>query len=242
MISVLLLWLVPVSFTDSTRSAGTNGVESAPWPTVPVRKAMAETNVFPAKADLSKINTDADGLSDCDQGYVYGADPRTPDTDGDGLNDADESALGYNPMNADSDGDGLSDLLDSKGISIASDPLEISRVLDGYAVDDASYVPTAVISNNAVLVTTRLDLPEGAAPVGTIVSVAGKMIPILNGVTFSHSVALVPDSDNLIKYAPSNLPAGSTVTIEIGAHRFAVLDDPGGIVTRFYSIGAEEGR
>lgn len=43
-------------------------------------------------------DTDGDGLSDYEEKYIYGTDPKDPDTDGDGMNDGDEVKRGRNPL------------------------------------------------------------------------------------------------------------------------------------------------
>lgn len=43
-------------------------------------------------------DTDGDGLSDYEEKYIYGTDPKNPDTDGDGMNDGDEVKQGRNPL------------------------------------------------------------------------------------------------------------------------------------------------
>jgi ABC-type transport system substrate-binding protein len=48
--------------------------------------------------DITKIDSDNDGLSDYDEIFIYGTDPENPDTDGDGINDGDEIARGTNPL------------------------------------------------------------------------------------------------------------------------------------------------
>ena len=58
--------------------------------------------------DLSG-DTDSDGLTDADELFLYGTDPRRADTDGDGLPDASEILTGANPFDADEDGDGVPD-------------------------------------------------------------------------------------------------------------------------------------
>ena len=59
--------------------------------------------------DLSKIDTDGDGLNDWDEISVYKTDPNLADTDGDGLSDGKEVAGGTDPRQADTDGDGVKD-------------------------------------------------------------------------------------------------------------------------------------
>ncbi len=60
--------------------------------------------------DLSKIDTDGDGLNDWDEISVYKTDPNLADTDGDGLSDGKEvTRYGTDPRQADTDGDGVKD-------------------------------------------------------------------------------------------------------------------------------------
>lgn len=55
-------------------------------------------------------DTDADGLNDGKEVFVYGSDPTNPDTDGDGLLDGLEAMqLGTSPTAWDTDGDGMPD-------------------------------------------------------------------------------------------------------------------------------------
>ncbi len=65
-------------------------------------------------ADLGDLSgdTDGDGLSDGDEIYLYGTDPRCEDTDGDGLSDAAEILVGLSPTGYDADDDGLVDGID----------------------------------------------------------------------------------------------------------------------------------
>jgi hypothetical protein len=63
-----------------------------------------------AGACPSPMDSDSDGLTDCDEVDVYGTDPFDPDTDGDGLSDGDEVLVyGTNPLEGDTDFDGLDD-------------------------------------------------------------------------------------------------------------------------------------
>jgi hypothetical protein len=60
--------------------------------------------------DLSKIDTDGDGLRDWDEIAVYKTDPNRADTDGDGLSDGQEvTTYKTDPTRADTDGDGVKD-------------------------------------------------------------------------------------------------------------------------------------
>ena len=59
--------------------------------------------------DDPNLDTDGDGLSDCDEELELGTSPTIADTDEDGVNDGDEIADGTNPRGSDTDGDGLTD-------------------------------------------------------------------------------------------------------------------------------------
>jgi len=64
----------------------------------------------PPAVDLSKLDTDGDGLNDFDEINKYKTDPKKADTDGDGLNDyAEVMTHKTNPLNPDTDGEGLND-------------------------------------------------------------------------------------------------------------------------------------
>ena len=57
-------------------------------------------------------DTDGDGLSDWDEFFLQGTDPRRTDTDGDGLADGAEVSVGLPPSTYDADDDGLVDGID----------------------------------------------------------------------------------------------------------------------------------
>lgn len=101
---------------------------------------------------LSYADTDGDGLSDYDEIFVYGTNPRTPDTDGDGLSDGWELANGFDPLrdnrdttdpnydpdkdpSADPDNDGLTNFEESQ---YGTDPF--NRDTDGDGISDGSEV------------------------------------------------------------------------------------------------------
>ena len=60
-------------------------------------------------AARSDVDTDGEGLMDCDEKYLYKTSISLWDTDGDGISDFDEIQNGTNPLFADSDGDGMGD-------------------------------------------------------------------------------------------------------------------------------------
>ena len=49
------------------------------------------------------------GLSNCDERFVLGTDPKNFDSDGDSVSDATEVESGTDPLDADSDQDGVDD-------------------------------------------------------------------------------------------------------------------------------------
>ena len=60
--------------------------------------------------DPCSLDTDADGLTDCQEESHWHTDPNKADTDSDGLGDWDEvNTLQTDPNNPDSDGDAYSD-------------------------------------------------------------------------------------------------------------------------------------
>jgi hypothetical protein len=76
--------------------------------------------------DLSKIDTDNDGLSNWDEISVYGTDPYNADTDGDGLADGVEvNKYRTDPKRADTDGDGIPD---GAEVTAGSNPLDPKSV------------------------------------------------------------------------------------------------------------------
>jgi hypothetical protein len=66
-------------------------------------------------------DSDGDGLSDWDEVFVHGTDPRRADTDGDSLSDSSEVLAGANPLDADENNDGIPDGVDPA--VWAADPL-----------------------------------------------------------------------------------------------------------------------
>ena len=66
-------------------------------------------------------DSDGDGLSDWDEVFVHGTDPRRADTDGDSLSDSVEVLAGANPLDADENNDGIPDGVDP--VAWAADPI-----------------------------------------------------------------------------------------------------------------------
>ena len=95
-------------------------------------------------------DSDADGLTDFQEGYELGTDPLYYDTDRDNLSDGVEvNVLGTNPLEPDSDGDGIPDGLednDGDGLTniaevfIGTDPLKADTDGDGLKDGDEVYV------------------------------------------------------------------------------------------------------
>lgn len=68
------------------------------------------------KTDFENPDSDADGLLDGDEVFIYNTDPSLVDTDGDGISDYEEIFESYsNPLNPDFDPDDVEDVLTIKG-------------------------------------------------------------------------------------------------------------------------------
>jgi len=76
------------------------------------------------------IDSDSDGLTDCEEMFVHGTDTLDSDTDDDGLIDGDEvNVYGTDPLDADSDDDGLTD---GDEVNVhGTDPLDADTDDDG---------------------------------------------------------------------------------------------------------------
>ncbi|MBD3635987.1 MAG: T9SS type A sorting domain-containing protein [Crocinitomicaceae bacterium] len=87
--------------------------------------------------DYAVIDSDGDGLTDCDESNIYGTDPNDPDTDSDGLSDGIEVLVaGTNPLNADSDNDGLCDGPNSVGgTCLGGEDIDADGVVDAGETD-----------------------------------------------------------------------------------------------------------
>ncbi|MGY8688105.1 MAG: hypothetical protein ACKVHP_10265, partial [Verrucomicrobiales bacterium] len=85
--------------------------------------------------DDDTLDTDGDGVTDCDEVLVNGTNPNSADTDGDGVEDGVEIADGTNAKTADSDRDGLNDGAEKIA---GSDPL--NRDTDGDSLSDGQEV------------------------------------------------------------------------------------------------------
>ena len=71
-----------------------------PRPKNSYQEFLRKKKKFAEKRKQGKIfkDTDGDGLSDYEEKYLYGTDPKNPDTDRDGLKDGDEVKRGRNPL------------------------------------------------------------------------------------------------------------------------------------------------
>jgi hypothetical protein len=65
---------------------------------------------YPCHTSTTGDDSDGDGLTDFEEGYLYDTDPLIADSDGDHLSDgAEVSTTGTDPLSIDSDGDGIPD-------------------------------------------------------------------------------------------------------------------------------------
>jgi gliding motility-associated-like protein len=83
---------------------------------------------------LCQIDTDADGLTDAQEG-VLGTDPTNPDTDGDGYSDGQEVANGSNPLDPCDPDDSSPECATGVHIPTAFSPNNIGNVANnGYSI------------------------------------------------------------------------------------------------------------
>ncbi|MBI4326909.1 MAG: hypothetical protein HY674_16845, partial [Chloroflexi bacterium] len=82
--------------------------------TVPSGDRLTYLQKYRYRLDPERPDTDVDGLTDFDELFVYGTNPRLADSDGDGIPDGYEVAHGLNPLrndtNEDLDLDGLTNI------------------------------------------------------------------------------------------------------------------------------------
>ncbi len=98
--------------------------------------------------DDDTLDTDGDGVTDCDEVLVNGTNPNAADTDGDGVDDGVEIVDGTNAKTADTDRDGLNDGAEK---TAGSDPLNTDTdgdsLSDGQEVTELSTDPTKADSD-----------------------------------------------------------------------------------------------
>ena len=122
----------PSGFATAVQNAG--GGEAFPWDSDTLALARSPGGVeirgrgfgaLPPGGD-DGTDTDGDGLTDAEEIFIWGTDPRLPDTDFDGLSDAGETAAGTDPRAPDSDGDLAADSADPAPLA----PADPSAVLN----------------------------------------------------------------------------------------------------------------
>ena len=138
-------------------------------------------------ADLKLAQTgvgdrDHDGLSNCDERFVLGTDPKNFDSDGDSVSDATEVESGTDPLDADSDQDGVDDGSEQ---AIGTDPVNPDSDNDGVADGsdaDPAHELTSGIEGNA----TSLVCPDGGSD-GSLSILCGDVV--VTGATEFDGVA-----------------------------------------------------
>ena len=150
--------------------------------------------------DISKRDTDADGLSDYEEVFTYHTDPCEFDTDNDGLGDGDEIYLGLNPLVAKTDGATLDS--EREFTQELSDDNFSSELLSA----DNDAIPSLILTasgniNNIVRVisTDSNDFSDSRAIVGTAIDIQGDNID--NGIL---SFALNDDGTSILRILGTN--------------------------------------
>ncbi len=155
-------------------NAVTNSIEVSPGIT---------SSYWARISDLSdgSGDTDGDGLSDCEELFAHGTDPRERDTDFDGLSDGDEISLGTDPLDAYS----VSQTLCDKYALVAGDvnPLSVPPGSGMTVVEHAVYSGTAGGPSAAPAPSATTDVLRVSAT-GTgrgRLELCGTVIPLLPG-------------------------------------------------------------
>lgn len=105
----------PGSYTLSYSVSDSSGNRTVAQRTVVVKGVCSAEGQNNCAGCLATIDTDGDGLIDCDENCVYGTSPKTADTDSDGMDDRFEVEHPFldpfrNDAGEDFDGDGLTNL------------------------------------------------------------------------------------------------------------------------------------
>ena len=156
-------------------------------------------------ADDARVDSDYDGLSDCDELLLGCLDPYNLDTDGDGLGDGEEAALQTDPCLADSDGDGLND---REEIFFGFDPANPSTYGDGTL-------------DGQLFITTACDVPE-SEPVDFYANSAGGWLLALPTAFGNHAQLVLtvaspaPELAAAVYDDPTNEVAGFVVSEPLG--------------------------
>ena len=107
------------------------------------------TNLLPGAVGFFRLGTrldgDADGLSDAFELLSFGTSANVFDTDGDGLSDGEEFAAGTDPHNPDTDGDGL---VDGREVHLGTDPFDGDTDDDGLSDAEEDLYGTNPLSDD----------------------------------------------------------------------------------------------
>ncbi|PKN72517.1 MAG: hypothetical protein CVU50_06565 [Candidatus Cloacimonetes bacterium HGW-Cloacimonetes-3] len=198
---------------------------SAPKVVAPVAPPVVVT---PPKPDMSKIDTDGDGLMDVDEVQKYRTDINKKDTDGDGLSDGDE-VMKYrtDPLVADTDKDGISDGLEIN--QYKTDPLKADT--DGDGLDDYAEIMThrtnpLKIDTDGGSMNDGAEIKFGKNPLDPkddlLDMTKGKKV-VLEGIMFESAKATIrPESKTILTKVYESLQANPDVTVIIAGHTDSV--------------------
>ncbi|MDD4310526.1 MAG: OmpA family protein, partial [Candidatus Cloacimonetes bacterium] len=227
---------VGLSFSNERQEPAPKVVETVPYvkpipvtppAPVPVPVVIPEPTPVPV-VDLSKLDSDNDGLSDADEIDKYKTDPQNPDTDGDGLKDgAEVTKHKTDPLNPDTDGDGLKD-----GAEVTihdTDPLNPDT--DGDGLKDGAEVLThktnpLVKDTDKGTVDDGKEVAAGTNPLDPSDDVfkleEGKTFT-LDGIVFETGKAtILPASEKILEQAYGVLAANPNLNILITGHTDSV--------------------
>ncbi len=184
--------------------------------------------VAPPKPDMSKKDTDGDGLMDVDEQQKYRTDINNKDTDGDGLSDYDEVIKHRtDPLVADTDKDGLTDGLEIN--QYKTDPNKADT--DGDGLDD--YAELMTHRSSAL----KIDTDNGGMNDGAEIKAGKNLLDpkddlldmtkgkkvVLEGIVFASGKATIMDeSKTILTKVFESLKANPDVNVLIAGHTDSV--------------------